>query len=123
MGLVTLAAVLMATSLGGRRYLYCRAMDRIMTEGTCCGGAHDDPGFTAGCKANDCFDVRTLDRLSSATVPSDHAIAPASLVGFLSDAAVDAFVSSNSGAHGEPLIRAGPYSPAGARAQLMVFLT
>jgi hypothetical protein len=122
---VTLVAVALATLLGGQRYFYCRAMDQIMSHPTCeCAQAHNDElDCVAINAANDCFEVRSLHRLVSFTVGSDLGVPAAGLVGVL-PAFDPEFPSSKGVVMGaEHPIRAGPYSPAAARANLMVFLT
>ena len=121
---ITIAAVGLATVLGGKQYLYCRAMDQIMTQANCdCARTHSDDGDqTAVGALNDCFEVRALGRLVSFTVGSDFAVPEARLVAILPDFAQGP-LRANALITGDELpIRAGPRSPAAARALLMVFL-
>jgi len=122
---LTLVAVTLTATMGGQRYFYCRAMDEIMTETSCdCGqGSVDDEGGTAVGALNDCFEVRFLDRLVSFTIGDDIAVPAASLVAILSPAAPVTLPATASLKRADRPIRAGPFSPAASRAQLMVFLT
>jgi hypothetical protein len=72
---------------------------------------------------NDCFEVRFVDRLSSATVDRTLAIAAAPLLAVLPVTRSAELPSKPVVAGADQPIRAGPYSPTAARAQLMVFLT
>ncbi len=122
---VTLAAIMATAILGGQRYFYCRAMNEIMTQVTCdCGQASaDDEGQTAVGVLNDCFDVRFLGRLVSFTIAADIAVPAAGLVA-LSPPVVPVTPPAMASLKGaDHPIRAGPFSPTGSRAQLMVFLT
>ena len=122
---LTLAAVTLTATMGGQRYFYCRAMDEIMAETTCdCGqGSADDQGTTAVGALNDCFEVRFLDRMVSFTTGDDFAVPPASLVAILPATVPITTPVTASLTRADPPIRAGPFSPAASRAQLMVFLT
>ena len=122
---LTLVAVTLTATMGGQRYFYCRAMDEIMTETSCdCGeGSVDDEGGTAVGALNDCFEVRFLDRLVSFTTGDDFPVPPASLVAILSITTPITTPVTASLTRADHPIRAGPFSPAASRAQLMVFLT
>jgi hypothetical protein len=125
LGVLTVTAVALTAVMGGQRYLYCRAMDQIMTQTTCeCAGATADaegqgsPGIFA-----DCFEVRFLEHLVSFTVGADFAVPAAPLLAVLpvpGPALTPAGVLLGDADHP---IRAGPFSPTASRAQLMVFLT
>jgi hypothetical protein len=121
---MTVLAVMLATLFGGHRYLYCRPMNRIVANTNCpCARAPKEaPNAPAVGSVNDCFDVRVLPRLVSFTVGSDLAVPPAMLLARLPPTH---FIAPQLGAltHGpDQPIRAGPFSPTGLRAHLMVFL-
>jgi hypothetical protein len=124
LGLATLAAVVMATILGGQRYFYCRPMDRVMTDihCPCAQSTTDDEHATSFRILNDCFEVRILPRLISSTIGNDLAVPTATLIAMLPAAHWVSSYSGRSVARADHPIRAGPYSPTALRAQLMVFL-
>ena len=125
LGLTTVLAMTLATLFGGHRYLYCRPMNRIVANTNCpCARAPKEaPSTPALGVVNDCYEVRVLHRLVSFTVASDLAVPPATLLVRLPPTH---FMAPQPGVltHGaDQPIRAGPFSPAALRAQLMVFLT
>jgi hypothetical protein len=122
---LTLAAVALTAIMGGQRYLYCRAMDEIMTEATCdCSKSHsNENGADAISVLNDCFEVRYLSRLVTFTVGDELMVPPASLLTTLAVPAVEVPPPNAVLTAAEHPIRAGPLSPAASRSQLMVFLT
>jgi hypothetical protein len=72
---------------------------------------------------NDCFEIRVFDHLVSFTVAGDFAVPAAPLTAIL-PACVPSMPPANALIFAaEHPIRAGPFSPAASRAQLMVFLT
>jgi hypothetical protein len=125
LGVATITAVALATVLGGHRYLFCRTMGEVMTRATCeCAQRHiDDESGTAVSPLNDCFEVRFVDRLSSATVDPTVIIAAAPILAVLPIEGFALWPSKSVVTRADHPIRAGPYSPTAVRAQLMVFLT
>jgi hypothetical protein len=118
-----IAAVALATILGGQRYLYCRSMGEIMTRATCeCAQQHSE-GAASISVLYDCFDVRYLDRLLSNTAAAGLDVAGAPFVAVLPAPGADALPPAPTVVRAEHPIRAGPYSPTAARSRLMVFLT
>jgi hypothetical protein len=118
-------AVALATILGGQRYLYCRAMDQIMTHAACeCARTYSSGQDCAVLDAlNDCFEVRVLGRLVSFTVAADPGVPTAPLVAVLPAFPLELPRTNALLASADHPIRAGPFSPSAVRAQLMVFLT
>jgi hypothetical protein len=125
LALLTVAAVALATVLGGQRYLYCLAMDQIMTEATCaCAQSHADAEEQLALRVdNRCFEVRFLGRLVSFTVADALAVPSTPLVAILAVPSLAVPPSSALLAGADHPIRAGPFSPTANRAKLMVFLT
>jgi len=123
--LCTVVALAFVTILGGQRYFYCRPMERIMTPTHCpCAQTPPNEQEHASVRAlNDCFEARVLGRLVSFTMGSDLAIPAAALTAMLPAAHLTSLSSGTVLAGADHPIRAGPFSPAAVRAQLMVFLT
>ena len=121
----TLVAVAMTAIMGGQRYLYCRAMEEIMSATTCeCAPGPEDVDRPGGAAIlNDCFEVRFLHRLVSFTITEHPPVPEATLVAILPPAPQIAPPLRAIFTKAEHPIRAGPFSPSASRAQLMVFLT
>jgi hypothetical protein len=99
-------------------------MDEIMTQMTCdCAGAHADDQAQAAIGILNCFEVRFLDRLVPFTIGGEFAVPAASLTAILPPAAPLTAPEMGRLKGADHPIRAGPFSPAASRAQLMVFLT
>ena len=109
----TLVAVAMAAIMGGQRYLYCRAMDEIMSETTCdcASGPRDVAGQGDAAILNDCFEVRFLHRLVSFTITEHERVPEANLVAILPLPPVLAPPLQAPFTKAEQPIRAGPFSP------------
>jgi hypothetical protein len=125
LGAVTVLAVTAAALFGGRTYLFCRAMNCIMSEPACC-CAHverSETGQAAAQAGGNCFEVRVVAGLVSFTIASDVAVAAASLSGVLPTVPLRVPQSAAVRDDGARAIRAGPFSPTASRANLMVFLT
>jgi len=121
--LVTVLVVALSATMGGQRYLLCRAMNEIM-EPTCpCAQRAANDEQPSNRIFNDCFDVRYLDRLGSFTVGADFAVPAAPLVAVLPTPSPVSRPARVVFENSEQPIRAGPFSPAANCAQLMVFLT
>jgi hypothetical protein len=125
LGMVTVVAVIFATLLGGQRYSYCRAMDEIMVQPKCeCARSHQGEEGRASLDIDyDCFEARVLPRLVSFTVGAELAVPEAGLLAVLPAQHLEALPSNAIQVRADQPIRAGPFSPAAFRAQLMVFLT
>jgi hypothetical protein len=125
LALCTITAIILANLLGGQRYFYCRPMDRIMTHThcACAQTPSDDEGQIRIGVLNDCFETRFVRRLVSFTIGADIAIPAATMTAVLPAAHVAPPTSKLLFAKAAHPIRAGPFSPAALRAQLMVFLT
>ena len=125
LGFVTVLAVTLATFFGGHRYLFCRPMNRIVTETDCpCVRASKKiPSAPAIGVVNDCFEVRVIQRLVSFTIGSDFAVPPAIPMARLPAFHLLSPQADSLARRAEHPIRAGPFSPTAVRAQLMVFLT
>ena len=121
---MTILAVTLATFLGGQRYFYCRPMNRIVANTNCpCARAADDASNVPLARVvNDCFELRVLDRLASFAIGCDLSVPPATLTARLPLAHLTGLPEGAISGSEHPPIRAGPYSPAGLRSRLMVFL-
>ena len=116
--------MLLATLLGGQRYFYCRMMNEVMSPAECaCATPIDRQEQVAIGASHDCLELRTLDRLHSYTVGADWVVPPASLVATLPAPLPACTPEGRQAVTNDHPIRAGPESPAAARARLMVFLT
>jgi hypothetical protein len=125
LGAIMVVAVALAALFGGRTYLFCRAMNRVMSEPACC-CSHAErpaPGQAAVDARPQCFEVRVVSGLVSFTIGSDLAVAPAGLLGLLPAVPPEVASSAVVRDDGARAIRAGPFSPAALRASLMVYLT
>jgi hypothetical protein len=122
---ITVTAVVLTAILGGQRYMYCRSMNQVMTDGCCeCarGRAPADGVALLGVD-NDCFEVRVLGRLVAFALPGDMAVPAAALVAILPPPVPDRLPARGFTTGARHPIRAGPFSPTATRARLMVFLT
>jgi hypothetical protein len=123
---LTLYVLFMAIALGGRSYVYCRAMGEVMTAlSTCsCATVHVESGGQASWRSNpDCLERRSLDKLVSFTTSASYIVQAAPLVALLPALSPAPAQASTFIPHVEHLIRAGPHGPASSRAKLMVYLT
>ena len=125
LGFVTVLALTLATFFGGQRYLFCRPMNRIVTETDCpcVRASKKSPSAPAIGVVNDCFELRVIQRLVSFTIGSDFAVPPAALTSRLPAFNILSPRADSVAHRADQPIRAGPFSPTAIRAQLMVFLT
>ena len=125
LGAVTVLAVALSALFGGRTYLFCRAMNRVMSEPACC-CAHAErsqPGQPAVDARKSCVELRVAPALLSFTIASDVAVPAAGILGVLPAVRLEPAGSAAVRDDGGRAIRAGPFSPAASRAKMMVFLT
>jgi hypothetical protein len=123
---LTLTVLFVAMALGGRSYLYCRAMGEIMTTASICACAtiHTESTGQASFEANpDCLERRSLDKLVSFTTAASYVVQAAPLLATLPATWPLSAQSLAPAERAEHPIRAGPHGPTSSRAKLMVFLT
>ena len=119
------ASVLLTAILGGQRYLYCRAMNEVMTRANCaCACSHTpDDGTTSVTGDNACVEARELGRLVSFSLVEGLTIPPAAVLAVLPAPAPQPILSDSRANGASHPIRAGPFFPTSSRSHLMVFLT
>jgi hypothetical protein len=119
------ASVLLTAVLGGQRYLYCRAMNEVMTRANCaCACSHTpDDGTTSVTSDNACVEARELGRLVSFSLVEGLTIPPAAVLAVLPAPAPQPVLSDSRATGASHPIRAGPFFPTSSRSHLMVFLT
>lgn len=123
---LTLQVLFLAMALGGRSYVYCRAMGEVMTAvSTCtCAAVQVQADGQASWQANpDCFEHRSHDKLVSFTTSASYVVQAAPLVALLAPTSPGPAEASTVTSRAEHPIRAGPHGPTSSRAMLMVYLT
>ncbi|HEY3592504.1 MAG TPA: hypothetical protein VGL13_01470 [Polyangiaceae bacterium] len=126
LGALMLVVIALAAGFGGHRYYYCRAMGEVMNDAATCACATPTPdrdtrrSFRA---SNDCFELRSLDKLVSFTTASAPVVHAAPVMGILPPPIALTPDLSAAAERAHRAIRAGPLLPPVPRAALMVFLT